>query len=298
MDKMVNMTSLNNSGVKDKVLNYYLKTLIDYKLIYFLKGIRAMNYGYWDSSVRNRKGAYSRLNEVISSKLQLTKDSHVLDAGCGMGDCSFWIVQNIGATVKGISIAPNQIKIAKKTAVKKGLENKTSFVTGDYTDTKYVDETFDAVFAIETICHLEDKGDFYKEMFRILKPGGRLTISEYVLTNKKLSKKDTNELKLMLEGWAIPNLWTLPRHTKSLLDVGFTNTVSENYSDKVKQVGKYIAGHAVYGIPIYWALNKIGLINNTRLKDAISCKYQWRTMKNKVWSHHMISATKPLSIVE
>src|SRR3989344_9514448 len=274
------------------VIDYYEKTLSDYKLIFFRKNNFSMHYGYWGKKVKNYQDALLRINGVIAEKLGLTNKDFVLDAGCGLGETCFWLANNVGCHVEGVSITPAQIKIAKNLAKKKAKGKKISFRVIDYTKTDYPDNYFDAVVAIEAICHLQDKSVFYKEMYRILKPSGRLAVAEFVLRKLNMNTKQKNEIRRWLDGWAIPNLWTPDNHVKTMKKVGFVNVSAEDYSDRVVNTAKYLYFNSLIGIPIYTLMTKIGIIGDLRLKNAYACKYQWVTKKENLWRHNLFIAKK------
>lgn len=280
---------------KNNVINYYEKSLADYQLIYFRNNNYSMNYGYWDKTITNRNDSLLKLNAVIAKKLKLTKKDYVLDAGCGFGAITLWLANHIGSKVEGISIAPNQIKKAKILAKKQGLNSMVNFRTINYTKTPYPNNHFDSIFAIETICHLHNKAHFYQEMYRILKPNGKLLVTEYILNNPQMNNIDKNEMKLMLDGWAIPNLWTKKQHLKTMESLGFSNVSFEDYSDKTVKTSLFLYRHSIYSIPIYRILHKIGLLSGIRLKNALSCKYQWITKQKGLWGHGLIFGEKPKS---
>src|SRR5919112_1843604 len=48
------------------------------------------------------------------------------------------------------------------------------FLEASYFDMPFEDNSADVVWAIESVCHAKDKFQFYKEAFRVLKPGGKL----------------------------------------------------------------------------------------------------------------------------
>ena len=280
------------SFFKYKVIKYYTDSFLDYRLTWFTRNSLGMHYGYWDKGVRSHTQALERINKVISDKLKLSKEDLVLDAGSGLGGSCFWIAKNIGCKITGITITPDQVLRAKKYAIQKKLDQNVEFVEGDYTKTTFPSSSFDAILALETVCHLEDKADFYKEMFRILKPGGRLLVGEYSLS-KNLSKKEENLLNKWLSGWVIPNIWSKEQHFKAIKKLGFKNTKIENYSNKTTKSAKRLYLMSLPGIPLYYLLTKLKLRNKINLGNALSCKYQWETKKKGFWDHTFFYTEKP-----
>lgn len=57
-------------------------------------------------------------------------------------------------------------------------------VQGDFMKLPFPDNTFDAVFAIESTCHAPDRSGVYGEIMRVLKPGGTFACYEWCLTDK------------------------------------------------------------------------------------------------------------------
>lgn len=283
------------SFFKYKVIKYYSDSFLDYRLTWFSGGSLGMHYGYWDKGIKTHAESLERINKVMADKLNLTKEDLVLDAGSGLGGSSFWLAKNIGCKVVGITITPDQVLKAKKYAIQKGLDQKVEFVEGDYTNTIFPSSTFSAVFALETICHLEDKIDFYKEMFRILKPGGRLLVGEYSLS--KVPSKDEEKLLLKwLKGWVIPNIWPSVKHLETMGKIGFKNIDIKDYSDKTDKSSKRLYLMSLPGIPLYYFLTKIKLRNIVNLGNALSCRYQWETRKKGIWDHTFFYAEKPKKV--
>ena len=102
---------------EQKVIDYYDKTLADYRFIYFREDDHSMHYGYWDEKTNGHVESLLRLNQVITEKLDLTKEDIVLYAGCGFGETAFWLANNLGCRVEAISLTEDQIQRAKKLAV-------------------------------------------------------------------------------------------------------------------------------------------------------------------------------------
>jgi len=268
-----------------QVIKYYETSLFDYRLIWLNERTLGMHYGYWDEKVKNHDESLLRYNQVVADQLRLTRIDLVLDAGCGLGGTAFWVAANIGCHVTGISITPDQIKKAKEYANKKGLAGKVHFEVADFRSTTFADNYFDAVYAIETICHLVDKGPFFTEMYRVLKPGGRLLVSEYTLFKDSLSSEEDKRMKKWLSGWFIPNLWRREEYLSAMKNAGFVSLASNDFSDRTHKSAKRLYWFSLFGIPTAKILTFLRIIDPIHVNDGISCFYQWITKKRGLWGH-------------
>lgn len=280
---------------RDQVKRYYDDSVWDYLLFWTGWEAPAMHYGYWDETVRSHNAALIRLNAVVAERLGLNPKMRVLDAGCGLGGTSFWLAQNVGCKVTGITISPRQVYKASEFSRKLALSEQVDFQVMDYMRTSFPDASFDAVVAIETICHLDDKTPFYKEMFRILKPGGRLLVADFVAKKEKYSPHEARNMHLFLSGWAVSETtWTLADHLQGLQKAGFVKLHYEDYTALTTRSARRIYLLSVPGYPLYLLLNKFGIMSEIRTQNARSCRYQWLTRESGLWGHAMIWAEKPL----
>jgi SAM-dependent methyltransferase len=109
-------------------------------------------------------------SEEIPRSLALTGDSSVLEIGCGSGAYALHIAQEFGCHIIGLDINDLGIRTAQK----------VRFEVCDVSQTlPFADETFDAVFANDVLCHIPGRPSLLCEMYRILKPGvGRMLFSD------------------------------------------------------------------------------------------------------------------------
>lgn len=256
-----------------------------------------MNYGYWDSKVNSRVESLNRLYEKISEKLgNFSRDTKLLDAGCGVGEACRWFATNKKYSVTGVTISKRQVEFAKKIFKNSKLNNKLRIIEGDYTKLSFDNNTFNCAIAVETICHLEDRTPFYQEIFRVLKPGGKLVVAEYT-TNKPLSfNEDVQRMRRLEEGWAMNPFWSENKHLEAMKEIGFENVSVERYSDKTVKSAKFLYKHSIPGILLYRILKLFGLVTRKQLKNAVACRCQWETKKKGLWDHSMFVAQKPLPI--
>ena len=122
-----------------------------------------------------------RLRTMVADDLQLQSGDHVLDVGCGTGRLAIVLAERVGVTgsVDGVDPATEMIKRATGRARKRGVP--ATFQVAFAQDLPFGDRTFDAVTCTLALHHVaeDDQLTAVHEMYRVLKPSGRLLIAEF-----------------------------------------------------------------------------------------------------------------------
>jgi ubiquinone/menaquinone biosynthesis C-methylase UbiE len=118
--------------------------------------------------------AYHLLGEVKGQK--------VLDYGCGAGENSTFLALR-GAKVCGVDISPELLELAKQRLKIHNVGEDAEFLVGSAHDLPVPDESIDVVFGMAILHHL-DLELSSKEVFRVLKKGGRAIFLEPVRNSK------------------------------------------------------------------------------------------------------------------
>lgn len=139
-----------------------------------------VHIGYWDTpdSDASIEEAMDRLTDVFLERLAVDEASHLLDLGCGVGGPGLRVVAHTGARVTGISVSEEQIKAANRLAAESGLADRAVFQHADAMRLPFADGSFDAVMALESLCHMPDRQQVLTEVSRVLRPGGRLVLTD------------------------------------------------------------------------------------------------------------------------
>ncbi len=165
-------------------------------------------------------GANSRM---VIELANIKPGDSVLDVGCGTGNLTLTAQSYTGpgGKVYGIDAAPEMIEAAKKKASRAGLE--VAFDVGLVEKLPFPDATFDVVVNRLVIHHLPDdlKRRGFAEILRVLKPGGRLLIADFIPPANPVLSHVTSALvgSYMMQS----NIWSLP---PMLASAGFVEIAS------------------------------------------------------------------------
>ena len=110
-----------------------------------------------------------------------SRNKSVLDVGSGLGAIAIALVRDYqAASVIGVDVEPHLVEHSRERARKAGLADKVSFEQVTPGTLPFKDNSFDIVVTKDAIVHIPDKAQFYKDILRVLKPGGAFAGSDWL----------------------------------------------------------------------------------------------------------------------
>ncbi len=147
---------------------------------------RHVHWGYWDQpaladgSVHDFAAAAALLARRVATAAGVRDGQRVLDVGCGFGGTLADLNERFNdMELHGVNIDPRQLVRARE-QVPARPGNRVEFVAADACRLPYPDASFDVLLVVEAIFHFPGRDRFFAEARRVLRPGGRLALCDFV----------------------------------------------------------------------------------------------------------------------
>jgi ubiquinone/menaquinone biosynthesis C-methylase UbiE len=168
----------------------------------------------------------------LGRTLGITKDHKVLDIACGSGTSALALAKEFGCKVVGIDLSEKNLEKARDSAKEEGMEDLLKFKISDAERIGLPSEAFDFVVCECALCTFPNSETAVKEMFRVLKPGGKVGITDVVI-ERELPESLNNIVSMVL---CIAGARSRDGYMKILEEGGFNNIEYEDQSHYVNEL--------------------------------------------------------------
>jgi len=280
---------------KEEVADYYNQTINHYKNWWKLSEALAIHSGLWFDDTKSFSEALINVNKKMAEVAGIEGNQNVLDAGCGVGGAAFYLANNYGCRVNGITLSKKQLIIANNELQKSKLKDLVKFEIQDFTQTNFKENSFDVVWACESVCHANPKSAFIKEAFRVLKPAGKLILCDYFLT--PAGEADSKSyIKKWGDKWAVNEFLASSNINEILNENGFKLVENKNFTKNIHRSSKRLYYSYVFGmIPtiLYNLIHNTQRFSKTHYQSGY---YQYKALKKELWEYRILLAQKIVTL--
>ena len=194
------------------------------------------NLGDW-SVARSYEGACEALAIRVGLAAKLSGNQAILEAACGAGEgMRVWLERFGVRHVIGLDVHPDLAAEAHARLIAIAAPARWRVDAGDATDLSAAARaTLDAVVCVDAAYHFDTRDDFLREAGRVLRPGGRLALTDVVLDREPRSALEEIAVDGIARVCAIPreNLGPEETYVARLRRAGFDGIAVERLDDEV-----------------------------------------------------------------
>ena len=182
----------------------------------------SIHFGYWpdptDATVSMAE-AQANFTDLLIRSIQAQAGQRILDVGCGTGQPAVQLAQKSGAHVTGITVSETQVAAASARAATAGVDSVVKFELVNAMELPYDDASYDAAWAFESIFHMPSRLQVFREMVRVVRPGGKIVVADFV----NMRPMTQAEKDIVYPAFAVGDLGSLTDYIDDLKAAGLTN---------------------------------------------------------------------------
>lgn len=260
---------------RQKIVHYFEGAGLDY---YYWDKAFNMHFGYFKPGMNpfDRPALLDQLNREVMQRLALEQhvEPMVLDLGCGLGAASRFMAKvRSDAFFSGFTITPWQVSFGNQLTKEEGLENRVTLYESDFARLPLGNNSAEAAFALESACYArgDDKADLIRELYRVLKPGGRFVIADGFRKHANPLPGWLNTVyRKNMDCWALTDLADIRQFAAALKKAGFCKVQVEDISWRVAPSFAHIPFVTLRFYLDVWKRKEAGHLDRERKNNALA----------------------------
>ncbi|MEZ6065909.1 MAG: class I SAM-dependent methyltransferase [Planctomycetaceae bacterium] len=213
-----------------------------------------LHHGLWRTGRESPEVATTQLMRTVTDAACLKAGDHVVDIGCGYGGTSRFMASEYGVRVTGYTVSEAQWKYA--TAPER-RSDQLEYRLCSWEVNGLADASMDAAIAIECFTHMPSKEKFLAEAYRVLKPGGRLSMAVWMTEVNPTGWRVKHLLEPICREGRLVGMGSAGEYRQMMEAAGFVVRKEEDWSQQVKRTWSLCArrlGWKLGTSPRYWKM--------------------------------------------
>ncbi len=184
-----------------------------------------VHHGLWLRGDETPERAAEQLADRVGDLAAVGEGTRFADAGCGYGATLRRLERLRGASGTGFTLSAAQAAQAPDLDVR----------VGDWLANDLPDGSCDAVIAIESVSHMRDPGLAFAQAARVLRPGGRLVVCDWLARGTRSGWRDDRLLEPICREGRLPSMRTAAEYGSLLAGAGLR---VESFADESRRVSR------------------------------------------------------------
>ncbi|MEO8003486.1 MAG: methyltransferase domain-containing protein [Betaproteobacteria bacterium] len=166
--------------------------------------------------------------DALAQRARIVTGSHVADFCAGLAGPARYLAHKYGAILTCVELNPNRAPGAADLTRRVGLAQRVRVVRGDVMRVPLASGCMDAVISQEALLHVPDKRAALTEAYRVLRPGGMLSFTDWA-EHQPLAAADAES---MWRGIAAQSVQSFSGYEEMLQGIGFRDVASEDLTSE------------------------------------------------------------------
>ena len=194
-----------------------------------------VHHGLWTTGRESVEVATRALVDLVAGWAGVLPGARVADAGCGYGGTARVLAGEYGCEVVGFTLSGAQAAWARERGGRVRYEVRSWLANG------LSDGTCDVVVAIESLSHMVDKEFAFAEAARVLRPGGRLVLVDWLSAERPSRLARRWLLDPIAREGRLPSLDSLAAYERFVAQAGLTVLHTEDLAQRARRTWSIVA---------------------------------------------------------
>ena len=207
-----------------------------------------VHHGLWRTGRESAETATENLSLAVAEAAGIQTGDRVCDIGCGYGATSRLIAQQFQATVTGFTVSESQYQFA----CSQSPEGNPNFQLRRWEENGLADESMDRAVSIECVSHIEDKPQYFSEIARVLRPGGRAAFTAWLAGPSPSPRQERHLLEPICREGRLGGMATTDEYRDLIAEAGLQFVACEELSRQVRRTWWICARRFAWRVATRW----------------------------------------------